>query len=89
MESIIFTIIIIVCLIFIGVSIIKKRFDWIVDFFLRAMVGTAGIYLLDFVLTLCGYQVKVGLNAFTILSNGILGLPGFVLLYGLAFYYSI
>jgi inhibitor of the pro-sigma K processing machinery len=63
--------------------------DLVVDFLLRACVGSAGIYLLDFILTISGYQISVGLNAFTILSNGLLGLPGFILLYGLAFYYSI
>lgn len=89
MDKTIFAIIIVVCLIFIGVSIVKKRFDLLIDFLLRSFVGTAGIYLLDFVLTISGYQITVGVNAFTILSNGLLGLPGFILLYGLAFYYSI
>lgn len=89
MESIILGIIIVVCIAFIGVCIFKKRSDLIMDFFLRACVGTAGIYLLDFVLTLSGYQITVGINTFTVLSNGLLGLPGFILLYGLAFYYSI
>jgi inhibitor of the pro-sigma K processing machinery len=59
------------------------------DFMLRACVGTAGIYLLDFALTFSGYQISVGVNAFTVLSNGLLGLPGFILLYGLAFYYTL
>ncbi|NLK99650.1 MAG: Pro-sigmaK processing inhibitor BofA [Clostridiales bacterium] len=89
MESIILGIIIVVCLAFIGVCIFRKRMDLVVDFLLRACVGSAGIYLLDFILTISGYQISVGLNAFTILSNGLLGLPGFILLYGLAFYYSI
>lgn len=89
MESIILGIIIVACIAFIGVCILRKRLDLIADFFLRVSVGTAGIYLLDFVLTISGYQITVGVNAFTILSNGLFGLPGFILLYGLAFYYSI
>lgn len=89
MESIIFVIIIVACLAFIGFCIVKKRSDLVFDFLLRACVGTAGIYLLDFVLTISGFQISVGVNAFTVLSNGLLGLPGFVLLYGLAFYYSL
>lgn len=89
MKGIIFIIIIIVCLALIGVCIFRKRMDLIMDFFLRACVGTAGIYLLDFVITISGYQITVGVNAFTVLSNGLLGLPGFILLYGLAFFYSI
>ena len=89
MESIILAIIIVACLGFIGFCIFKKRSDLVFDFFLRACVGTAGIYLLDFVLTISGFQISVGVNAFTVLSNGLLGLPGFILLYGLAYYYSL
>lgn len=88
MESIILAVIIGICLVLIGACIVKKRPDLIVDFLLRACVGTAGIYLLDFLLGIGGYQIAVGVNEFTILSNGLLGLPGFILLYGLAFYYS-
>lgn len=89
MEQIALAIIIAICVIFIIVCIIIRRPDLIMDFVLRSFVGTAGIYLLDFVLSLAGYQVSVGINAFSILSNGLLGLPGFILLYGLAFYYSM
>lgn len=89
MESIILAIIIVACLIFIGICIVIKRSDLVIGFALRACVGMAGIYLLDFVLTISGYQISVGVNAFTLLSNGLLGLPGFILLYGLAFYYSM
>lgn len=88
MESIILAIIIVICTVFIGICIVRKRPDLLVDFLLRACVGTAGIYLLDFALGIGGYQITVGVNAFTILSNGFLGLPGFILLYGLAFFYS-
>jgi len=89
MEKIVFAVIIVVCIVFIGICIIRRRPDLIVNFVLRACVGTAGIYLLDSVLGLGGYQISVGVNAVTILSNGLLGLPGFILLYGLAFYYSL
>lgn len=89
MENIILAIIIVACLVFIGICALRKRSDLVMNFFLRACVGTAGIYLLDFALTISGYQFTVGVNAFTVLSNGLLGLPGFILLYGLAFYYSI
>lgn len=88
MEQIILAVIIVICVIFISVCVIIRRPDLIVDFLLRACVGTAGIYLLDFILGIAGYHVSVGINAFSILSNGLLGLPGFILLYGLAFYYS-
>jgi inhibitor of the pro-sigma K processing machinery len=89
MEKTILTIIIIACLALIAACIVKKRVDLVFDFLLRACVGTAGIYLLDFILNISGFQIFVGVNTFTVLSNGLLGLPGFILLYGLAFYYSL
>lgn len=88
MENIILIGIIVACLVFIAVCVIRRRPDLIVDFGLRAAVGTAGIYLLDFVLSWKGMGISVGVNGVSVLTNGLLGLPGFLLLYGLAFYYS-
>ncbi len=88
MDSIIFIGIIIACIVFIVICVLRRRPDLIVDFGLRASIGTAGIYLLDLVLRSRGYNINVGVNGATVLTNGLLGLPGFLLLYGLAIYYS-
>jgi hypothetical protein len=86
-NSIIFIIVIIVCCIFIIACIIQKKPELMIDFALRACFGTAGIYLLNLFLGFWGYSVNVGINGATILANGFLGLPGFLLLYGLSLYY--
>lgn len=86
-ENMILVGIIVVCIVFIGVCVLRRRPDLIVDFGLRAVVGTAAIYLLDYVLKSKGYNITVGVNGVSILTNGLLGLPGFLLLYGLAAYY--
>ncbi len=88
MDNIILMTIIVGCIIFIGVCLIKKRPAMLIDFLLRAFIGTAGIYLLDLVLRSYGYGFDVGINSISVLTNGLLGLPGFLLLYGLAIYYS-
>ena len=80
--------IIIICAAFIIINVVRRRPDLIMDFAKRICVGTAGIYLLDFAMRMGGYDIHVGINGVTMLSNGLLGLPGFILLYGLAFYYS-
>lgn len=88
MENMILIGIIVVCIAFIGICVIKRRPDRLVDFALRASIGTAGIYLLDLILKMKGFEIHVGVNTVSVLTNGLLGLPGFILLYGLAFYYS-
>lgn len=88
MDNILFISIIVICCVFIIISLIRHRPDRIVNFALRACLGTAGVYLLDFFLKSQGYGINVGVNGITVLTNGLLGLPGFILLYGLAIYYS-
>lgn len=88
MDNIILISIIVICCVFIIISLIMHRPDWIVNFALRACLGTAGVYLLDFLLKSQGYGINVGVNGITVLTNGLLGLPGFILLYGLAIYYT-
>ena len=87
-ESKVFLGIIVVCVIFIVISLIRHKPEMIVNAFLCIFIGTAGIYLLDFVLRSNGIQVNVGINAATVLTNSFLGLPGFIMLYGLAAYYT-
>lgn len=88
METYIFGAVIIACVIFILACIVRKRPDLVVDFGLRAALGTAGTYLLDFLLRSKGYEINVGINPATIITNGFLGLPGFIMLYGLSIYYT-
>lgn len=88
MDSIIFIGIIAACLVFLAICLVRRRPDLIVNFGLRSCIGTAGIYILDFILQSKGYDLGVGINAATILTNGLLGIPGFIMLYGLAAYYT-
>jgi inhibitor of the pro-sigma K processing machinery len=88
MNSTIFVIVIVVCSAFIIGCIIKQRPDLIVDFVLRACFATAGIYVLNLAMGIQGYSLNVGINGVTVLTSGLLGLPGFILLYGLSLYYS-
>ncbi len=48
----------------------------------RAIAGTAAIFALDFALSPIG--IAVGINGFTAAVSAILGVPGFVMLYALA-----
>lgn len=87
MESKIFLIIIAICIILISINLIKYRPNLLANFLLRAAVGTAGLYLLNIIFINKEYNIKVGINGLTVLANGLLGLPGFLMLYALAIYY--
>ena len=80
---------IIVCIMFIVLCIVKRRPDLILELGLRALIGVAAMYLLNFLLALKGSQVAVAVNGGTALINGLLGLPGLIMLYGLALYYTL
>lgn len=88
-ESKIFIIIIIVSLVLLLISFIKQRFDLIVNFALRIAAGLLAIYIINIVLQSFSIDVAVGLNALTALTVGLLGLPGFLLLYALSVYFFI
>lgn len=88
LESQIFIGVIVVCVVFIAVSVIRRKPEMILNVILRTFIGTAGIYLLDFIFKSNGIEINVGINAATVLANTFLGLPGFIMLYGLAAYYT-
>jgi len=90
MESQIFVVIIIVCVALILFGLIKHRFDLLVNFGLRIFSGLLGIYLVNSLLLNFHLTLGVGTNAFTALTIGLLGLPGFLLVYGVAalFYFT-
>ncbi len=87
MESKIFVVIIIICLILLAIGLIKRRMDLLVNFGLRVFAGLVGIYIVNMILDGLGLALGVGTNGLTALTIGSLGIPGFLLVYGVALYY--
>jgi inhibitor of the pro-sigma K processing machinery len=87
MESKIFIVIILICVGLILFGLIKHRFDLFVNFGLRIFAGLLGIYLLNNLLQNFGVVLEVGTNCLNALIIGLLGVPGFILVYGIAAYY--
>ncbi len=50
MESKIFIVIIIICLILLAIGLIKRRMDLLVNFGLRVFAGLVGIYIVNMIL---------------------------------------
>ena len=53
------------------------------NFFIRAFVGMALIFLINQYVIPADSSIKVGLNAVSFLTSGSLGIPGVGLLYGI------
>ena len=64
----------------------EKGVRIIVNFFVRVVVGKALVFFVKEFVSLQGVPVQVGINPITVLTSGILGVPGVALLYGISFY---
>ena len=51
-----------VCLIVLAIGAMGRKVEWLVNFILRAVMGTVGIYAINYVLASRQLQVAVGLN---------------------------
>lgn len=75
-----------VCMIVLLIGAFGRKIEWIINFVLRAVMGTIGIYFLNSFLLAREISVAVGINPVTVLTSGILGFPGLVVLYGINFF---
>ena len=55
----------------------------ILNFCLRGILGTIAIFFINAALERAGISLGVGINGATVLTTGILGFPGVLLLYGI------
>lgn len=65
-----------------------KKVESVINILLRGVFGGIGIYALNTIFQYVGLQAMVGINAKTIATIGVLGLPGFFLLYGILLCHS-
>ena len=82
-------IIAITCVIVLFMGVIRKKMEWMLNMIMRSILGTIAIYFINVGLKTMGISLGVGVNAATVLTCGILGIPGVLALYGLGFYHSL
>ena len=58
----------------------------ILNLVMRGILGTIAMYFINSVLDRMGVSLGVGINAATVLTSGILGFPGLIVLYGINFF---
>ena len=67
-------------------GVMKKKMEWLLNIFMRSILGTIAMYFINNGLASAGIQLGVGINPITVLTSGILGLPGLAAIYGIGFY---
>lgn len=60
--------------------------EWILNVILRSIFGVIAMYFINAALAGAGISLGVGINGATVLTSGILGIPGLAALYGLGLY---
>lgn len=75
-----------VCIIVLLIITFRTKVEFIINLVLRSVLGTIAIYFINGLLTWGGIAVMVGINPVTVLTSGILGFPGVILLFGIGFY---
>lgn len=64
----------------------RKKKEWIINVILRMVTGTVAIFFLNGFLISQGVSIAVGINPITVLTSGILGFPGLIMLYSINLY---
>jgi len=72
-----------VCAIVLAIGILRRRVDIVLNFILRAVVGIVVISIINQILGTQNTLITVGVNPISVITTGVLGLPGVALLYGI------
>lgn len=89
MESMIFIVIIAICIGLLIFGFIKHNYEAVINFILRIFAGLAAICVINVLLGLIHIDLSAGVNEYNALILGLLGIPGFLLVYGIALYYYL
>lgn len=65
------------------IAAVRSRTELLVNFVLRAVLGTLSVYFINLFLEAQGLAWEVGIGAVSIVVSGLLGIPGVFLLYGI------
>ena len=65
------------------IGALRKKAEWLLTFLFRAVTGTVLIYFMNFAIASYDMGFEIGINPVTVLTTGILGFPGVLLLYGI------
>ncbi len=78
--------IVLVVIVILLVCAVLKKVEWLLNLAMRSILGAIAIYFVNLALAQWGIVPGIGINAVTVLTCGILGIPGLLALYGIGFY---
>ncbi len=78
--------IVVVCVLVLLMGAFKTKMEWIINFILRGVSGAVGIYFINLFMQNQNIGAEIGINVINVLTSGLLGFPGLILLYGINFY---
>lgn len=78
--------ILLVCMGLLFFCAIRKKWEWLLNLVMRSVLGAIAIYFINLGLAAMGFLPGIGVNTVTVLTSGILGFPGLLILYGLWMY---
>lgn len=62
---------------------LKTKSELLMNFIMRGILGTLGIYCINQVLLWEKISCQVGINIYSVLTSAMLGFPGVIMLYGI------
>lgn len=65
------------------IGALRRRAEHLLTFLFRLVTGTMMIYFVNLAVASYNMQFAIGINPLTVLTSGILGFPGVLLLYGI------
>ena len=77
---------VIICAVVLLMGVVKRKMEWLLNVLMRSIFGTIAIYFVNGTLAWAGISLNVGINPVTVLTSGILGVPGLVAIYGVGIY---
>lgn len=75
-----------VCIFVLIIGAFRRKKEWIINFIFRSVIGTVSVFFLNGFLVSQGLSIAIGINLITVLTSGILGFPGLLMLYGINLY---
>ena len=77
------------CVLVLFIGAVRRKMEWLLNIVMRSILGTIAIYFINSGLAAMGISLGVGINAITILTSAILGIPGLLALYGIEIYCAL